>query len=141
MEQNKNNTQIDVFLKKHIQEMPLESPSTDFTKNVMGILSDEETQKTTLYAPLISKKAGIGILLTLIASVIAVLLIPFQNGGESLLEKVPIDFSFLNKVSVSGMFDGFSVSSTTFYVAVLFSVMMFVQIFYLKGYLNKRVLQ
>lgn len=140
MEEN-NNIQTDAFLKKHIQEIPLESPSIDFTKNLMGVLSNEEVSKVTKYVPLISKKFWIGLLTIVAASVIALLLIPFQKGEGSLLEKVPIDFSFLDNVNFSGMFDGMSVSSTTFYGVVLFSIMIFIQIFYLKGYLNKKVLE
>lgn len=138
MEENKNTQQVDAFFKKHIQEIPLESPSTDFTKNLMGVLSHEETSEVTHYVPLISKKFWIGLLSVVTISIIALLLIPFQKGGESLLEKVPIDFSFVDKINVTGLFDGLSVSSTTFYGAVLFSIMMFVQIFYIKGYFDKR---
>jgi len=140
MEENRN-SQIDTFLKKQLKEIPLESPSKDFTKNLMGIISAEETSKVTMYVPLISKKAWTGI-----ASLVAILslvlvFVPFQKEEESLLNKIPLDFSFLTKISFSGVIEALSVSNTTLYTMVLFSILVFAQIFYLKGYFTKRALQ
>lgn len=135
MEENKK-LQLDAFIKKQIQEIPLESPSKDFTKNLMGILTKEETSKATQYVPLISKKTWFAIAAAII---VAIFFIPFQKQEGGLLEKVSIDFSFLEKISLSGVFDGFVVSSTTFYGVLLFSIMIIVQIFYLKGYFSKRI--
>jgi len=138
MEEN-NNKQIDAFLQKHIQDIPLESPSNDFTKNLMGILTKEETSKATQYAPLISKKGWVGIGLVILSSLAFLFLVPFQKEGESILDKVSLDFSFLSKLSFSGSMDGLSMSSMMFFAALLFSVMLAAQVFYIKGYLNKRI--
>lgn len=135
--EDKNDKQIDAFLKNQIQEMPLESPSKDFTMNIMSVL-EKETSKSIEYSPLISKKVWMGIATLIAASVLILIFIPFQNQGESILDKVSLDFSFLENVSLSGVFDGLSISSTTFYGILLFSVMIFVQIFYIKGYFSKR---
>ena len=132
MEDHKN-LQIDAFLKKQIQEIPLESPSKDFTSNIMGVL-EKETSKITQYVPLISKKVWAGIA----ALIVAVFFIPFQEKEGSIFEKIPFDFSFLDKVSFSGVFDGLTISSTTLYAMLLFSMMVFVQIFYIKGYFSNR---
>ena len=67
MEDNKNK-QMDAFLKKQIQELPLESPSKDFTSNIMSVLN-KETSKTTQYVPLISKKVWIGIAALFVAGI------------------------------------------------------------------------
>jgi len=134
MEENKN-TQLDNFVKKQIQEMPLESPSKNFTKDLMGILAKEETSKATKYAPLISKKGWFAIA----ALVVAIFFIPFQKQEGGLLEKVSIDFSFFDKLSTSGLFEGLSVSTATMYGLLLFSIMILVQVHYLKGYFSKRV--
>lgn len=140
MEENRN-SQIDAFLKKQLKEIPLESPSKDFTKNLMGILSSEETSEVTSYVPLISKKVWTGI-----ASLVAILslvlvFIPFQQEEESLLTKIPLDFSFISKVSFSGIVEALAVSNTTLYTLLLFSILVFAQVFYLKGYFTKRTLQ
>lgn len=140
MEENRN-LQIDAFLKKQLKEIPLESPSKDFTKNLMGILSSEETSEVTSYVPLISKKVWTGI-----ASLVAILsltlvFIPFQQEEESLLTKIPLDFSFISKVSFSGVIEALAVSNATLYTLLLFSILVFAQVFYLKGYFTKRTLQ
>lgn len=137
MEENKK-LQLDAFVKKQIQQVPLKSPSKDFTKDIMGVLTEMETSKATKYVPLISKKGW----LFVAAIFIAVFFIPFQKkeGGlvESLLEKTSIDFSFLEKINLTGLLDGLSVSTTAFYGLLLFSVMVLVQVYYLKGYFSKR---
>ncbi len=136
MEENKN-PQIDAFLKKQIQEIPLESPSKDFTQNLMGILTQEES-KAIQYEPLISKRVWAGISALVTVFIAFLLFNPFQKQEGSLLEKVPIDFSFLDQISFSGLFDGLSVSNVTLYGLLLFSMMISIQVFYLKGYFSKR---
>lgn len=137
MEENKK-LQLDAFVKKQIQETPLESPSKDFTKDIMGVLTEIQTSKATKYVPLISKKAW----LFVAAIFIAIFFIPFQEkeGGliEGWLEKTSIDLSFLDKINIAGFFDGFSVSNATMYGLLLFSIMILVQVYYLKGYFTKK---
>jgi len=133
MEENKK-SQLDAFLKKQIQELPLESPSKDFTLGIMDVLSEEEST-ITKYVPLISKKVWF----LIVAAVVAIFFIPFQKTEGGLLEKISIDFSFLNKISFSGLTDALSVSNTAFYGILLFSIMVFVQIVYLKGYFNRKL--
>lgn len=134
MEENKNK-QLDAFLKKQIQEMPLESPSQNFTSNIMDILNDERVSVKIQYKPLISKK----IWLAVAAVIVAVVFIPFQKKEGGLLEKVTLDFSFLEKVSFSGLLDGVSVSTTAFYGLLFFAMMILIQITYLKAYVNKKL--
>lgn len=131
MEENKN-TQIDAFLKKQIQEMPLESPSKDFTSNLMSVL-EEETSRSTQYVPLISKKIWIGIA----ALIAAIFFIPFREQKGSLLDKVPLDLSFLDSIKMPTL-EGFTISSVALYAIFFFTLMIFAQIFYIKGYFNKR---
>ena len=134
MEENKN-TQLDAFLKKQIQEIPLETPSQNFTSNIMDVLHDETAYSRIQYKPLISKK----IWLALVAAIVAVVFIPFQKQEGGVLEKVTIDFSFLDKVSFSGLLDGISISTTAFYGLLFFAVMILIQITYLKEYVNRKL--
>lgn len=134
MEENKNQ-QIDAFLKKQLQEIPLESPSKNFTSNIMDVLQEKESSIATLYKPLISKKVWIFVA----AAIVAVFFIPFQKTEDSLLNKVSLDFSFLEKINLSGIFDGISISSTSAYVAFFFTIMIFIQVVFLKNHFNKRI--
>lgn len=125
---------LDSFAKRHIQEIRLESPSKGFTGSVMNAITAAETGSVT-YKPLISKKTW----LFVAAGIAAIFFIPFQkpeNGG--LLEKTGMDFSFFEKLSLSGVFDGVSLPSVTFYAFLLFAIMIFIQVFYIKGYFGKK---
>lgn len=134
MEENKN-TQLDAFLKKQLQGIPRETPSQNFTANIMDILNDEKVSVKIQYKPLISKKVWLAVA----TIIVAVILIPFQKQEGGLLEKVVIDFSFMNKLSFSGLLDGVTVSNTAFYGLLLFAVMILVQITYLKQYVNRKI--
>ncbi len=134
MEENKNK-QLDAFLKKQIQDIPLESPSKDFTSNIMDVLQEKESVVTTIYKPLISKKVWIFVA----AAIAAIFFIPFQDSEEGLLSKVSFDFSFLEKLNLSGILDGVNVSSTSLYVAFFFTTMIFIQVVFLKNHFNKRI--
>ncbi|QMU63757.1 MAG: hypothetical protein GKR88_05270 [Flavobacteriaceae bacterium] len=136
MEENKK-LQIDAFLKKQIREMPLASPSKDFTRNLMETLLREE-YKATQYTPLISGKVWLSILTFIILFAGFLFFIPLQKEESSLLGKIPVDFSFLTEISFSELFSGFSISNITSYGLLLFFVMMSIQTFYLKGYFSKR---
>ena len=134
MEEN-NNKQIDAFLKKQFKEIPLESPSKDFTANIMDNIVAYESVTITPYKPLISKKMWF----VVAAAVIAIIIVPLQNNlEESWFSKVSLDLSFLEKVSISGAFDGLSIPTTAFYGMLLFTLMIFAQVFYVKGFFKPR---
>lgn len=133
MEDNKDQI-LDSFAKKQLKELSLDSPSKGFTNAIMSTITAKEAKKVIVYQPLISKKVWLGIAVL----IVGVFFIPFQTQEDSILKKVSLDLSFLDRINVSGMFDGLAVSSTTFYAVLLFSIMIAVQIFYIKGYFNKR---
>lgn len=134
MEENKNK-KIDAFFKKQFQDIPLESPSKDFTSNIMDMIQQEEVSTTAAYKPLISKKVWI----LVAAAFTAVFFIPFQKTEGSLLSEVSFDLSFLQNISFSNVFDGISVSSTVFYGFLFFGIMLLIQVLFLKDHFNKRI--
>lgn len=135
MEDNKEH-KLDSFARKQIQELELEKTSKGFTNSVMDAISALETKSSFAYQPLISKKVW----LAAVAVIVAIVFIPFQKQEGGLLEKVSLDFSFLDKVSLPSfdLFDSVNVSSTTFYAFLLFAIMISIQVFYIKGYFSKR---
>ena len=134
MEENKQQ-QIDAFLQKHIQDIPLESPSRDFTSHIMNAIQQEEASSVIKYKPLISKKVWF----LVAAAVAAIFFIPFQKEKGGWLEEVSFDISFMEKINLSELFSGLSVSTTVFYGLLLFAIMILVQVIYLKGYFDKRI--
>ncbi len=135
MEDNKEQ-RLDSFARKQIKELALEKPSKGFSNAVMDAISNLESKSSFAYKPLIPKKVW----LIAVAAIVAIVFIPFQKQEGGLLEKVNMDFSFLDKVSLPSLdlFEGMSVSSTTFYGFLLFAIMISVQVFYIKGYFSKR---
>jgi len=135
MGENKHIEEIDAFAKKYIKEIPVESPSTNFTANLMNTISQLQTEKKIEYKPLISKKGWF----LVISAVIAIVLLPFKKSEEGLFTLPEINFSFIEKLNFSGVVDHVNVSLPTVYLAILFSVLVFIQIFYLKGYFEERI--
>jgi hypothetical protein len=136
MGENKHIKEIDAFAKKYIKEIPAETPSIDFTSNLMGKINELKVVNAKMtYKPLISKKSWFVIL----AAVIGIVIIPFKSSEEGLFTLPEINFSFLENINFSGLLESVQVSNTTLYLAITFSALVFVQIFYLKGVFEKRI--
>lgn len=135
--ENNSEQRLDSFARKQLKELELDSPSKGFTDAIMNSISALENRSTYAYKPLISKKVWF----IAVAAIVAIVFIPFQKKEGGLLEKTAIDFSFFDKISLPSfdLFSNVSVSTTTFYVFLLFAIMIAVQVFYIKGYFNKRV--
>lgn len=136
MGENKHIEEIHAFTKKYVKEIPTETPSLDFTSNLMGKINQlQEAKSTIVYKPLISKKGW----LVVLAAIVAVIFIPFQSKEEGLFTMPEFNLSFLDKLSFSGLFDGIQVSNSLLYLAITFSVLIGIQILYLKGHFEKQI--
>ncbi len=136
MGENKHIEEIHAFTKKYVKEIPIETPSLDFTSNLMQKIGELQPFKSAItYKPLISKKVWF----IVFAAIIALVLIPFKSTDESLFTLPELNFSFLEKLNFSGLLENITVSSTTMYFAIIFSVLVAIQIFYLKGYFEKQI--
>ncbi|MDG1039938.1 MAG: hypothetical protein P8H13_04035 [Polaribacter sp.] len=133
---NKHIKEIDAFAKKYVKEIKSETPSLDFTSNLMNSIQQLEMVKSAIvYKPLISKKAW----LFIFVAIIAVIFIPFHSSEKGLFSLPEVNFSFLNKLNFSGMFQDVNVSNTTVIIALVFGVLLSIQIVYLKGFFEKRL--
>lgn len=136
MGENKHIKEMDAFAKKYINEIPTEKPSLDFTSNLIDKINQlQATKSSIVYKPLISKKGWF----VVFAAIFAVIFIPFQSNKESLFTIPEINLSFLEKLNFSGLFDSIQISSSVLYLAITFSVLVFVQILYLKGHFEKQI--
>ena len=136
MGENKHIEELDAFAKKYIKEIKVESPSKDFTANLMNILQQENS---LLYkaTPLISKKVWY----IIFAGIIALFFIPFKQSEKSTPFLDKIDFSFFEKIEFPSLFEGveFSFSTTTIYSFVFLALMVFIQVYMLKNHFDKRL--
>ena len=126
---------LDDLSRKVIGKSAVESPSFDFTQTVMSQIKALGTSRATTYVPLISKR--IWLLLSVgIASIIGYVLFGSSNTETTWFGNLElnryIDFD------ISDAFSGFQVSQTMLYVALLFAVMLAIQIPILKHQLDKR---
>lgn len=126
---------LDDLSRKVIGKSAVESPSFDFTQTVMSQIKALGTSRATTYVPLISKR--IWLLLSVgIASIIGYVLFGSSNTETTWFGNLElnryVDFD------ITDAFSSFQVSQTMLYVALLFAVMLAIQIPILKHQLDKR---
>ncbi|MGG8497635.1 hypothetical protein ACQY1Q_14595 [Tenacibaculum sp. TC6] len=135
MEENKNPDELDVFAKKYIREIEEEKPSVDFTATIMQTIT--QVEKTTVYdsTPLISKKVWF-----VLAGILGVCM--FLVSKEKPVEwlKMPeFNFDFASRFDITPFLEGIKISDTVLYVCFFSTLMVFIQIYMLKEYFNKKL--
>lgn len=134
----KTNTDKDTekLIDKMMKETTLESPSLNFTAQIMSQVLKIKTSQTTVYKPLISKWVWYGIFISMLG---LIAYLPFNDSAVSggLLEK--LNLGTLPKFSMPNLFSGLHFSKTTIYACVLLTVMLFIQIPILKHHMGKRL--
>ena len=132
----KENTEqhFDELTRKMMNATEIESPSSNFTYNVMTQIEELEIE-TVPSKPLISK--GIWILIGILIT--GLILYSFFGGLESAgwFDKINYEGVIENN-RLSDVFSGINLSNTVLYSAVLFGVFMLIQVSVLKNYFNKR---
>ena len=127
---------LDKLAKKVMQSSLLESPSLDFTANIMAKVEASATSHVTVYKPLISKKAWLLISILVIGSLSYGI---FGNGLESLGWFDSIDYSIISNNKVTEAISGITFSKTLMYAVGLCGLLFFVQIPMMKYYFDKRL--
>ena len=139
MEKNKD-VGIENWIKTGIREVGLETPSDDFTHQVLSKLPKQQVEhQRMVYEPLISKRVWVLIVATMIV-VFAYLLGNDVTGSGSTTAyfdvgmevfKMPLDFSafnFLNELHLSDLF---------IYAVLLFSFFFCIQFVFLKRFFER----
>lgn len=133
MGENKHIEELDAFVKKYVKDIKEESPSINFTSNLMDILQKENSviYKAT---PLISKKVW-GILISVL-----ILSIFYVSRGTSLswIKTPKLNLDFIPKIQIPNLFESITISNTILYVCFFFTIMIFVQIYVLKNHFTKK---
>ncbi len=117
---------VDQFMKDHV----LDTPSLDFTSKVMSQVLVAKTSDVTTYKPLISKKGMITICSVLLFLIVYSL---FYDSAQPSKWIPHIDFIPFNNIT-----EPFQFSKATTYSVVLTTVMLFIQIPFLKNYYNSK---
>lgn len=129
------NKEMDNLIRKVVEKAPLESPSFDFTTQIMTQLEHVKQSEATVYKPLISKTVW----LFIFGAVTAMMCYAFTDlapQDESTFRGV--DFSFLTSNKVLNTFSRLTFSNTVLYAVLSLSVMLLIQVSVLTSYFNKR---
>ena len=122
---------LDDLTRKVVGRSTVEKPSLDFTTNVMDQIKTIANAAKINYRPLISKPIWFLIGLLSVASIGYIVF-----GPKSKSEWIP-ELNLEKYFSVPSFIPEFNISQTTFYVVILFAVMLSIQMFYLKRQLHK----
>jgi hypothetical protein len=126
--------QLEKFAGKLMNETSLEKPSAEFTSKVMfGVLA-AGTGIATAYKPLISKPLWF-IIFGAVIMVMGYLIINADAQPGGWLDS--LDMNAVNDKILKSL-AGFKFSEITLFTVGLSTVMLFVQITFLKSYFNKR---
>lgn len=130
---------LDAFIKQLIQEVALEDPSADFTKNVLSKI-DEVSQitQTTSYTPLISRTAwyvlALGTISLLMLAIFGNIEFDFFLKNSDFFAKLSDKKSILNLPSIS-------FSNVVVYASLALGFFVYVQIYLLKkSWMQKEVM-
>lgn len=135
MGENKHIEELSAFTKKYIKNIEKETPSVDFTTNIMGAILKEE--KTSIYkaTPLISKKVWFAL-----ASILAVSILYVSKGTSLSWLKIPkLKIDFIPNIQFPNLFENVTVSNLMLLACFLFTAMVFVQIYVLKSHFTKKL--
>ena len=134
MGENKHIEELDAFTKKYIKEVTIETPSVDFTANLMEILQ-QENAKIYKPSPLISKKMWSVLVVFLVGSILYV-----SKGTSVTWMKMPkLDLSYITSIEMPNLFENITISNTMLYACFFFTLMIFIQVHFLKNHFTKNL--
>ncbi|SRR5258705_10840080 len=117
-----------------MNETSLEKPSVEFTSKVMFQALASDTSPVTKYKPLISKPFWF-IIFGAVITLMGYLIISAGTQAGSWFDR----FDRVINDKLLNSFSGYKFSETTLFAVALLTVLLFVQISFLKNYFNKRV--
>ncbi|MDO6674688.1 hypothetical protein MK851_06660 [Tenacibaculum sp. 1B UA] len=134
MGENKDIKELDAFTKKYINEIGEAAPSIDFTANIMDAIVQEEKSSIYKVEPLISKKVWF-----VLAGILAVSILFVSKGTSSSWLQIPeIKMDYLSNIQLPNLFKNITVSNLMLSACFFFTVMVFVQIYYLKNHFTRK---
>lgn len=128
-----NKKELERLMDRVMDDATLESPSKDFTKNLMSKIEAQSGHEAVQYRPILSKKVLVGI----VGLFVAAFIIGLANGADS-------GSGWFQTVHIGPYFDKlwgwmefFTSSKATMYAVLLFGFLFFVQVPWLKRYIER----
>lgn len=130
-----NNKKLDGFIAGLIKDISTDTTSPGFTDRLMTQVHLTELHKSTIYKPLISKK-GWFFITGCIFALATYLVLNANHHSDSLINYLGISViykNFFNSIS------SFKFSNASLYAIIVLFFLLFVQITFIKQFLNKRL--
>lgn len=125
----------DIFLRNTLRNIPLDTPSDDFTVRVMNRIYAEQANKTMRYSPLISVKGWVAIAgMTLLIT--SYLMLSSSNESPT-WPYLSAFFAKINNLKV--LHFSFDYPETLKYAFIFLTVMLLFQISFLKKHFDKHL--
>ncbi|MCB0445028.1 MAG: hypothetical protein R2812_07740 [Gelidibacter sp.] len=127
---------IEKLITKVMQTSTLETPSFDFSSQVMSHIEAFENNKVIIYQPLISKKVWAVIFGCFVAFMVCIFMTTSKDTSRW---TNALNFSMFFNNDISKLLSGVVFSKTTTYILMIATVMLLVQLPMLKSYFDKRL--
>lgn len=133
---DKQADRLDALTSKMVKETPQETPSINFSKNVMDAIYAVETERELKKnEPLISKKVWVLFVSVLVAATLF-LIKSTPLASNNYLSNIDLS-KYTNSLSLD-MNLGFTVSNITVYGFIFLAIMVSIQIGYIKNYYDRQ---
>jgi hypothetical protein len=126
--------ELETFVDKVMGETSLESPSPDFTEKLMAKIEAQSQQQVFVSQPLLPKKLLTVLFLGFVAGFVYLLMTYGLDSSQGWFKNMQWNLDFSNTWR---WMEGYTASKATLYAVLLFGVLFFVQIPWLKRYLDQ----
>ena len=127
---------IESLVEKAMGKSDLQTPSFDFTSNLMSQVEKVNQNAVTTYKPLISKPVWAMILIAFFGVVSYIMLVSNSESSEWFAN---INYNVFDINQFTNMFNNLHPSRIVAYGVGLFSIMCLIQIPLLKNYFDRRI--
>lgn len=128
---------LEDFVDKIMEETSLESPSVDFTKNLMQKIESERAREVFTYKPILPKQVLVGLFVAFVALMGYVISQYGSLDGTGWLDKVQWEPNFEPMWS---WMEQYTSSNVLVYAVLLFGFLFFAQVPWLKKHLDQTAL-
>src|SRR6185312_9990099 len=132
--ENKEDQNIEKLVERMLMNSGIESPSPDFTHNVMSGIYAAQKSRKVIYKPIFSKRTW----LIIFTGIIGIFIYSFFNSNPQ-APLFEINFSWFRLNQLEKFLPNFRISFLTAYVILLAAIAVMVQIFFLKKYFDKQL--
>ncbi|KAB7529569.1 hypothetical protein F8C76_17315 [Flagellimonas olearia] len=126
--------ELETFVDKVMGETSLESPSPDFTEKLMAKIEAQSQQQVFVAQPLLPRKLLTVLFLGFVAGFVYLLMTYGLDPNQGWFKNIHWNLDFSNTWR---WMEGYTASKVTLYAVLLFGVLFFVQIPWLKRYLDQ----